>query len=73
MAEPVVDNSRELAEEASAKAEIAELRAQIKELMSQPAQPVVTAAPIVQKSEQVYSEPETNVRIDRKARHVGGY
>ena len=73
VAEPVVDNQRELAEEASAKAEIAELRAQVKELMSQPAQPVVAAAPIAQKSEQIYAEPETNVRIDRKARHVGGY
>ena len=71
VAEPVVDNSRELAEEASAKAEIAELRAQVKELMSQPAQPVVAAAPIVQHVE--LKEPETMVYFDRKARHVGGY
>ena len=72
VAEPVVDNSRELAEEASAKAEIAELRQMVKELMSQPATPVVAAAPIiVQKTE--YKEPETNVYFDRKARTAGGY
>ena len=71
VAEPVVDNSRELAEEASAKAEIAELRQMVKELMSQPATPVVAAAPTVQHAE--YKEPETNVFIDRKNRHVGGY
>jgi phosphate uptake regulator len=67
VAEPVVDNSRELAE---AK-EIEELRAQVKELMSRPAAPVVAAAPIVQHVE--LKEPETNVYFDRKARHVGGY
>ena len=71
VAEPVVDNTRELAEEASAKAEIAELRQMVKELMSKPSEPVVTAAPIVQHAE--YKEPETNVFIDRKNRHVGGY
>ena len=70
VAEPVVDNSRELAEEASAKAEIAELRQMVKELMSQPAQPVVAAAPIVQKVE--YKEPEFSVHIDRKNRQIGG-
>ena len=71
VAEPVVDNSRELAEEASAKAEIAELRQMVKELMSKPAsEPVVAAAPIVQKVE--LKEPEFSVHIDRKARQIGG-
>ena len=71
VAEPVVDNSRELAEEASAKAEIAELRQMVKELMSKPAtEPVVAAAPIVQKVE--LKEPEFSVSIDRKNRQIGG-
>jgi hypothetical protein len=71
VAEPVVDNSRELAEEASAKAEIAELRQMVKELMSKPAEPVVAAAPIVQHVE--LKDPETKVQFDRRARSVGGY
>jgi hypothetical protein len=71
VAEPVVDNQRELAEEASAKAEIAELRQMVKELMSKPSEPVVTAAP-VQKVEQTHAAPETLVNFDRRARTVSG-
>ena len=65
VAEPVVDNSRELAEQK----EIEELRAQVKELMSRPAAPVVAAAPVAQVELKI---PETIVFFDKRGRSVVG-
>lgn len=52
--------------------DIAELRAQVKELMARPAAPVA-AAVVESKQEYAGVEPETHVRIDPRARAIGGW